>query len=100
MFNDKKFIIYRRNGKLRAFRFPSCNSHYNFARDNGLSESDVIETGLFVESHISVLECKNSLHLQKARGKSFNLNEYHNLRQAREAESRYSYRLTGLPEGD
>jgi hypothetical protein len=101
---ENKYIITYKHGQIKRFKFPISYSHYYFARDNGYDYyNDVIETGLLIDGHISVLECRNKEHLSKARLKSVDLNEYHNLRLAREAESRYIYnRLTPyiLRDGD
>jgi hypothetical protein len=92
MLRECKYIIFRKDSKLKHFIFPYSNSHYYFARDNGINDMNIIETGLLIGSKISVLECKNKIHLDKIRHKNLDLNEYHNLRLAREANSRYIYK--------
>ncbi len=104
-----KFIILRdNNGRLRHF-FSDWKHHTTIARDNGFDYSQVIEAGILLDGQVFILECLDSKHLHKT-NKFIGGTDYQDIRlntlardmflKGREAESRYSYNVIGLGEGD
>jgi len=92
-----KYIIARKDGRL-YHRKSNWLSHDTIARDNGFdSYSQVLETGLLLEGRVIILECKDVRHRQKRIDKT-SIDKQ--LLRARECESLYQYRYTGLREGD
>lgn len=99
-YSEKKYIIYRKYGKLKHFIFPSCHSHFYFARDNGIDyHNEVVETGLLIECKPIIVECKDKKHLLRH---SDSLLYSDKTIKARACESRYLYKskVYSLPQGD
>lgn len=101
MLRERKYIIYKKYNKIRHLIFPASYSHLLFARDNGINEADILADGILIDGKICIIDCKIPGHLVKSKNKNIDLNDYHNLRIARELESRAIYKLPGyLREGD
>jgi hypothetical protein len=97
---ELKYIITRKGGQTRHFKFPSCYHHETFSRDNGYDYfSQVIESGLIIEGNCVIVTCKDKIHLERRERKQLNTLG-NNYLKAREIESLYSYRYVGLREGD
>ena len=94
---EKKYIIFKKYNKLEKLVFPACHSHYYFARDNGIDFFKVMETGMIIDKKIVIVECKDRRHLERRR--DLTLFSEQRLK-AREVESRYAYKYSGLREGD
>ena len=98
-----KFII-TKDGK----HFKSdWKHHYTIARDNGYSERDIVECGIFLDKFLYIVECQSKEHIGKHRQNYVGnaLNEYQDLRliswlRARDLESQYYYRIKGQKDGD
>lgn len=99
MLREIKYIIVKDklSGKLKRF----CSEwlhHSTIARDNGYSDSEVIEAGLFLDRRCYILECKDLKHIERRAGRYIGncLNFYHDIRLAnwlrgRELESQLYY---------
>ena len=97
---EKKYIITK---DLKHFK-SETSDHFYIAKNNGYDITDVIETGLFVDGKIHILECYNQKHLEKikhtdrfiANDVNDFLNELTNRRilKARQAETLYKYGYT------
>ena len=83
--------------------------HSTIARDNGYSERDIVECGLFLDKQLFILECSSEKHIAKHQeryvGNALNIYQDARLKswlQARELESMlyYSKQAIGLREGD
>jgi hypothetical protein len=91
-----KFIIATKSGQLRHFK-SDWENHDNIARHNNVDPySQVIETGLIVDSNVLILECSQAEH---------KLKHFYNkvmfdpgILRARQTESVYSYKVKS--EGD
>jgi len=93
---ESKYIIVRKYGKLKHYKFPASWHHFWYARDNGYDfYRDVVETGLIVDKKIKILECKVKEHIQK---KEFLTVLSEQTMKAREVESRYMYKSKGVYE--
>lgn len=97
---ELKYIITKKNGQVKHFKFTSYYHHETFARDNGFDYfSQVIETGLLIEGNCVIVTCLDKRHLERREAKQLNRLASNYLK-AREVESLYSYRYAGLKEGD
>jgi len=107
---EKKFIIVKdKTGKLRKFT-SDYKHHYTIARDNGYERNDIIESGLFLDKTLYILESENEKHLLKHKDNYIGnrLNDYQDIRlinwlKSRELESSLYYSkqaIKTLPEGD
>jgi hypothetical protein len=94
MNTEKKYIITKRAGHYRHYRFPTSLYHANFARDTGYKPSEVIETGLIIDGSIQVLECHDTRHSAKAHGISAESIK------ARECKEYYNTQIYRIKEGD
>jgi len=107
MIREIKYIIIKdKAGRLHHLKNEHLH-HYTIARDKGYSERDIIETGLFLEGQLYILESISQEHLiKRARhyiGNSLNL--YQDIRlktflKGRELESQLYYSKGILREGD
>lgn len=102
---ETKFII-TKDGK--HFKSDWLH-HYTIARDNGYSERDILECGMFLDGTMFILECQKELHLFKHKNNYIGnaLNQYQDKKLAnwlkgRELESQlyYTKKAIGLREGD
>ena len=65
MLDEIKYIIVKdKAGRLHHFK-SNWLHHYTIARDNGYNEDQVIESGLFLDKHLYILECEGRAHLVK-----------------------------------
>jgi len=95
---ETKFIIIKDNqNRLKHFKSDYLH-HCTIARDKGYSESDIVESGLFLDGALFILECINQRHLVKKREHYIGnkLNDYQDLRlqsflKGRELESQLYY---------
>jgi len=62
--NEYKFIITK---DLRHFKSDILH-HYDIAINNGYDFTDILESGLFIEGQIFILESQNRKHLLKHKG--------------------------------
>ena len=60
---ELKFIIVLNKGKLKHYK--DVSEHNIILKRNGYTQSQLIETGIIIDKHIYILECKNSLHSKK-----------------------------------
>jgi hypothetical protein len=103
-----KYIIVRDKitGRIRHFKSDYLH-HLTIGRDNGYSERDILEAGLFLDKELYILECISQEHLNK-RAEHYignRLNLYQDLRlknwlKSRELESSLYYSKGILREGD
>ena len=98
-YSEKKYIIYRKNNKLKHFIFPNSQYHDNFIKDNGIAFINVLETGLLISGKPCIIICQDKIHLK--RREALTLYSDRTIK-AREAESRYLYKskVYSLPIGD
>jgi hypothetical protein len=105
-----KYIIVRDRitGRLRHFKSDWLH-HYTIARDNGFDPSEILESGLFLDTQFYILDCILLKHLERKERYYIgnNLNYYQETRlkqflKGRELESQYYYnkQAVGLREGD
>jgi hypothetical protein len=108
-----KFIIIKdKQGILRHFKSDVLH-HSQIAREQGYNYNDILESGLFIDSQIFILESQSQRHLikhlrhyignilDKLNPNSFDI-RLRNWLRARELESQfyYSREPIGLREGD
>jgi hypothetical protein len=82
--------------------------HSTIARDNGYSEKDIVECGLFLDKQLFILECSNAKHVLKHKDRYVGnaLNIYQDKRltswlKGRELDSKLTYcKEIGLRGGD
>ena len=107
---ELKYIIVKdkASGLLRHYK-SDCLHHVTIAHDNGYQARDIIESGLFIDRKLFILECLSLDHLQRRKAYYIGncLNDYHDTRlknwlKGRELESYlyYSKKPIGLKDGD
>lgn len=106
---ETKYIIVKdKSGHLRHFKSDWLH-HYTLARDNGFSERDIVECGIFLDKENFIVECSDNSHITRRSNRYVGnrLNEYQNNRlknwlKGRELESQLYFRkeAIGLREGD
>jgi hypothetical protein len=105
-----KYIIVRDRitGRLRHFKSDWLH-HYTIARDNGFAPSEILESGLFLDSTMYILDCILLTHLKHKEDNFIGnrLNFYQDKKleawlRGRELESQlyYDKKAIGLREGD
>ena len=108
MMEVKYIIVKNKQGKWNHFKSDSLH-HGTIARDNGYSEEDIFESGIFLDGQKIIMECQDKNHLRKRKENYVGdrLNYYQDMRlrqwlKGRELESSlyYSKRPVGLREGD
>lgn len=93
----KKFIIVKKNGKLKKIK--GYETHENIAFDNGYNYfSDVIETGIIDNGNIFFVECRDKKHLAKRQYQKELFDPC--LIRARATETFYRYNVYTIKEGD
>jgi hypothetical protein len=93
----KKFVIVRREGKLKHLK--GYDSHENIANDRGYSYyNDVIETGIIDNGNIFFVECRDKKHIVKRQYQKELFDS--SLIRARATESYYKYNIYSIKEGD
>lgn len=106
---EVKYIIVK--DKLNRLRHLKSDwlHHLTIARDNGFTERDIVESGVFLDKEIFIVECTNKTHLYKRKerfvGNQLNMYQEQRLSswlRGRELESQlyYSKNAVGLREGD
>ena len=107
--SEIKYVIVKdKNGKLRHYK-SDWKHHCSIVRDNGYSEKDMIEAGMFLDKELMILDCEDRKHIIKKEKRYIGnrLNFYQDLKlrnwlQGRELESQVYYQkgVIGLREGD
>ena len=100
MKSERKYIITKKYGKMRHYKFPASWHHLNFARDNGYDFfSEVLETGIIIDGKATIIECKDKKHMARRMAKTFLSEGY---MKGRELESMLMYKskVHELPNGD
>lgn len=87
---ETKYIITKKYGKIRHYKFPGSWHHFFFARDNGYDYyNEVLETGMIIDKKIVIVECKDKKHMEKRMDRTFLSEGY---MKGRELESMLLYK--------
>lgn len=95
-----KYIIAIKDNKIKHYKSDYL-SHNDIASDKGIIYyNQIIERGIIEDNQCYIIECDNTRHFDKKdyQNKLY-VRDFLNFK-SREVESRYSYKLSGLKEGD
>ena len=107
LMKEIKFIIVRNKAGHLVHLKSDWLHHETIARDNGYSAKEILESGIFLDSSMFIVECVNQRHIERKKDMYVGNCAYQDIRlnswlKGRELESQlyFSKERVGLREGD